>query len=92
MNELYDLIVVGAGPGGLAAATTADKLGLSTLVIDEQPEPGGQIYRSIERSLPENAHVLGKDYFAGKQLVESFRASGVTYMPNCTVWPLSLTK
>ena len=86
MNNLYDLVVVGAGPGGLAAAATADKLGLSTLVVDEQPEPGGQIYRSIERSLPENAHVLGEDYFAGKQVVESFRASGVTYLPNNSVW------
>ena len=86
MDKLYDLIIVGAGPGGLAAAVTADKLGLSALVVDEQPEPGGQIYRSIERSLPENAHVLGKDYFAGKQLVDEFRASGADYMPNNTVW------
>ncbi|WP_319761846.1 NAD(P)/FAD-dependent oxidoreductase [Maridesulfovibrio sp.] len=86
MDKLYDLIIVGAGPGGLAAAVTADKLGLSALLVDEQPEPGGQIYRSIERSLPENAHVLGKDYFAGKQLVDEFRASGADYMPNNTVW------
>ena len=86
MNKLYDMVIVGAGPGGLAAAVTADKLGLSTLVVDEQPEPGGQLYRSIERSLPENADTLGKDYLAGKQLVESFRASGVTYLPNNSVW------
>ena len=86
MDNIYDLVVVGAGPGGLAAAVTADKLGLSTLLADEQPEPGGQIYRAIERSLPENSHVLGKDYFAGKPLVESFRASGVTYLPNTSVW------
>ena len=86
MNKRYDLVIVGAGPGGLAAAVTADKLGLSTLVIDEQPEPGGQFYRSIERSLPENTDTLGKDYLAGKQLVESFRVSGVTYLPNNSVW------
>ena len=86
MNKCYDLVVVGAGPGGLTAAVTAGKLGLSTLVVDEQPEPGGQFYRSIERNLPENADTLGKDYLAGKQLVESFRASGVTYLPNNSVW------
>nr|WP_320192439.1 NAD(P)/FAD-dependent oxidoreductase [uncultured Desulfobacter sp.] len=86
MDKRYDLVIVGAGPGGLAAAVTADKLSLSTLVVDEQPEPGGQLYRSIERSLPENADTLGKDYLAGKQLVESFRASGVTYLPNNIVW------
>ena len=86
MNNRYDLVIVGAGPGGLAAAVTAGKLGLSTLVVDEQPEPGGQFYRSIERSLPENADTLGKEYLSGKQLVEAFRASGVTYLPNNSVW------
>lgn len=86
MDSIYDLVIVGAGPGGLAAAVTADQLGLSTLVVDEQPEPGGQIYRSIERSQPENASVLGKDYFAGQQLVEAFRATDAIYMPNNTVW------
>ena len=85
MDKIYDLIIIGAGPGGLAAAVTAQSLGLNALVVDEQPEPGGQIYRSMERSRAENADVLGKDYFAGKQLVESFRASGVAYMPNTTV-------
>ncbi|WP_321530519.1 (2Fe-2S)-binding protein [uncultured Desulfuromonas sp.] len=86
MAKHYDMIVIGAGPGGLAAAVTADKLGLSTLLVDEQPEPGGQIYRSMERSLPQNAHVLGKDYFAGKPLIESFRASSASYLPNTSVW------
>jgi len=86
MDKLYDMVVIGSGPGGLATAVTAGKLGLSTLVVDEQPEPGGQIYRSIERSLAENSKVLGKDYFAGKPLVDSFRASGVTYLPKTSVW------
>jgi len=86
MDKLYDMVIIGAGPGGLAAAVTADKLGLSTLLVDEQPEPGGQVYRSIERSRPENAQVLGKDYFAGKPLVKAFRASGTTYLPNNSVW------
>ncbi len=85
MDKIYDLIVIGAGPCGLAAAVTASNIGLDTLVVDEQPEPGGQIYRSMERSRPENTDTLGKDYFAGKPLVEMFRASTATYMPSTTV-------
>ncbi len=85
MDKIYDLIIIGSGPGGIAAAVTADNLGLKVLVVDEQPEPGGQIYRSMERSRTENAHVLGKEYFAGKPLIEAFRSSNVTYMPNTTV-------
>lgn len=85
MDKVYDLIIIGSGPAGVAAAVTASSLGVNTLVVDEQSEPGGQIYRAIERSRPENSHVLGKDYFAGKPLIEAFRASGVAYMPSTTV-------
>ncbi|MCQ1060875.1 FAD-dependent oxidoreductase [Photobacterium sp. ZSDE20] len=85
MDNTFDLIIIGAGPSGIAAAVTGSSLGLKILVVDEQPEPGGQIYRSMERSRPENIDILGKDYFAGKPLIEVFRASDVTYMPNTTV-------
>lgn len=37
----YDLIIVGAGPGGLAAAVYGASEGLSTMII-EQEAPGGQ--------------------------------------------------
>jgi thioredoxin reductase (NADPH) len=40
-QPLYDLIVVGAGPAGLAAAVYAASEGLRTLVVEEEA-PGGQ--------------------------------------------------
>ena len=43
----YDLAVVGAGPAGMAAAIESARLGLNVVVIDEQPHPGGQIYRQV---------------------------------------------
>ena len=39
-----ELLVVGAGPAGLAAATTAAQHGVATILLDEQAAPGGQIY------------------------------------------------
>src|SRR5215470_15706805 len=38
-----DLAIVGAGPTGLFAAYYAGFRGLSTVVIDALPEPGGQV-------------------------------------------------
>ena len=54
MAELHaDIIVVGAGPAGLAAAACAAESGKRVLVLDESPRPGGQIWRHRERrSLP----------------------------------------
>lgn len=38
---LYDVIVVGAGPAGLTAATNLSHRGLTALVLEKQPMPGG---------------------------------------------------
>src|SRR3712207_2445897 len=39
MTERYDLIVVGAGPGGSATAHYASRAGLKTLLLDRQEFP-----------------------------------------------------
>jgi NADPH-dependent 2,4-dienoyl-CoA reductase/sulfur reductase-like enzyme len=40
-----DVIVVGAGPAGIAAATAAARHGRSVLLLDDNPKAGGQIWR-----------------------------------------------
>lgn len=42
---MSDLIVVGGGPAGLAAATAASEAGASTLLVDENDRLGGQYFR-----------------------------------------------
>ena len=39
------VLVVGAGPAGIAAACAARESGQSVLVVDDNPSPGGQIWR-----------------------------------------------
>ena len=46
MTERFDILVVGAGPAGIAAAVTAAEVGLRVGLIDDNPAPGGQIWRS----------------------------------------------
>lgn len=84
----YDLIVVGAGPAGLSAATEAAAAGASVLVADENLTPGGQIYRAVTRNTPERQDFLGKDYWKGRAITEAFAASSVDYAAATTVWSL----
>jgi NADPH-dependent 2,4-dienoyl-CoA reductase/sulfur reductase-like enzyme len=82
----YDLAIVGAGPAGMAAAVEARALGLSVLVVDEQPAPGGQIFRAVEAAHRDAA--IGADYAAGLALVRRFRGCGAHYRPATTLWHL----
>jgi thioredoxin reductase/bacterioferritin-associated ferredoxin len=89
LRESYDVVVVGAGPAGLAAATVCARAGLSTVLFDEQPAPGGQIYRAVTRTPIKQDTVLGADYWAGGELAQQFHASGAHYVPGATVWNLA---
>ncbi len=47
MIDRFDLVVVGAGPGGIAAATVAAEAGMRVCLLDNNAAPGGQIWRGF---------------------------------------------
>ncbi|MGB7925929.1 MAG: FAD-dependent oxidoreductase [Pyrinomonadaceae bacterium] len=67
---MHDVIIIGAGPGGLSAALWCDELGLDTLVLEQNAEVGGQLlwtHNPIENYLG----VRAKD---GRELRDLFAA------------------
>jgi NADPH-dependent 2,4-dienoyl-CoA reductase/sulfur reductase-like enzyme len=84
--NLFDLVVVGAGPAGLSAAIEARESGLSVAVLDEQPASGGQIYRNVDASSPKLRAILGDDYVAGATLTKAFAQSGAQHIAGASVW------
>lgn len=85
----HDLIVVGAGPAGMAAAATAAGFGIRTALLDEQAQPGGQIYRNVTTASPAVAAILGADYQHGRQLAEAVATLPVDRMFGTTVWDIA---
>jgi NADPH-dependent 2,4-dienoyl-CoA reductase/sulfur reductase-like enzyme len=69
----------------MAAAIAARRHGLEVMVIDDQPGPGGQIWRSVEMSTRRD-DILGPSYVEGRAAAEAFRASGVIYQPGAQLW------
>jgi NADPH-dependent 2,4-dienoyl-CoA reductase/sulfur reductase-like enzyme len=93
-----EFAIIGGGPAGIAAATLAAGLGIDTVLLDEQPAPGGQVYRNIEavRNSAESPGksgglpgILGKSHEKGNALVEAFRQSGARYEPSSSVWQVT---
>jgi len=45
MSDAFHVVVVGAGPAGLAAACRVAECGAKVALVDDNPQPGGQIWR-----------------------------------------------
>ncbi len=89
MSADTDLIIIGAGPAGQAAAVEASSHGLSVMVLDEQSQPGGQIYRNITRNADNGSKlrdILGRDYMRGAALAREFAKAEIDYRPGASVW------
>jgi len=83
-----DVIVVGAGPAGMAAAAEAAEHGLSVTLVDEQPRPGGQIYRDVDRVAAKRGDILGADYTRGRTLTAGLRKPGIAHISGAVVWAI----
>src|SRR3954449_1014534 len=87
-REDYDVVVIGAGPAGLAAAATSAEAGLSTLLLDENIGPGGQVFRAIGSTPVTERDQLGAEYWVGADLVRALRAGNAEVIHRATVWSL----
>ena len=90
-NQHFQIVIVGAGPAGMAAALTTTNAGLETIVIDDQKDSGGQVYRNLLANQKASPSYLGQSYYDGAKLAQSFANCGATYRPNCTVWQITDT-
>ena len=82
-----EVVIVGAGPAGLAAALEASSLGAEVLLLDESISPGGQYFmqpgpaRRTDDALPAQIR-------SGRKLVRQVRDAGAEIWTNAQVWGL----
>ncbi len=83
------LVIIGGGPGGLSAAIAAAGVGVKVLIIDENLQPGGQIYRQLPTKFQAlEPGKLGSDYVDGRSLLNRVHelADAITIWNDAMVW------
>jgi NADPH-dependent 2,4-dienoyl-CoA reductase/sulfur reductase-like enzyme len=78
-----DIIIMGAGPAGLAAAVEARAHGASVLLLDEGAGPGGRVWQAIEQRPAKN-----RDDDLAQRVVRDFRGCGADARFGATVWAI----
>lgn len=79
-----DILVVGAGPAGLAAAIAARRAGAAVLVLDERDAAGGQYFKPLATS--HEAERPDAQFRAGDALRAEAAAADVAIATGATVW------
>lgn len=69
--EQYDIIIIGAGPGGLTAGIYAGRQGTRNLIIDRDLAGG------LGREVPEMENYPGFDNISGLELIEKIKAQAI---------------
>jgi len=81
-----DLLVLGGGPAGLAAAVAARRAGLDVVLVDERSKLGGQYYKQPSERFQLDEERLDAQYRSGRALVREAEQVGVTLLKGVRVW------
>ncbi len=93
--EEVDVVVIGAGAAGLAAAGEAARLGARVALLDDNRQPGGQYFRQPPAEFGAAANSRpDKDRARFEGLRAGIESPLISYRPGATVWdvpdPLTL--
>lgn len=80
------VLVIGAGPAGLAAAEAAARHGLDVVILDERPASGGQYFKPLAGSHRFTDGPTDAQFGKGAALIERVTARGVRIIRQATVW------
>lgn len=84
---MTDLLIIGAGPAGARAALRAKACGLSVLLVDENPDAGGQVWRPLPNTFSRRTDApASAEAQDGDALRRELRQAGIECRFGHKVW------
>lgn len=83
--ERPEVLVIGAGPGGLSAAIAARSAGAEVVLVDERAQPGGQYFKQVSVDSA-GAAAPDRQHREGAALIKTARRLGVEIRSGVTIW------
>ncbi|NPV70379.1 MAG: FAD-dependent oxidoreductase [Firmicutes bacterium] len=85
--KTYDVVVIGAGPAGLAASIEAARRGCGVLLVDSNLKPGGQLIKQIHKFFGSREHRAGtRGIDIARDLYREALDAGVTVWLDTSVY------
>jgi NADPH-dependent 2,4-dienoyl-CoA reductase/sulfur reductase-like enzyme len=86
-NLTPDVLVVGGGPAGMAAALAAAATGLEVVLADERAKLGGQYFKQPAGGFEATrGPALDPQFRAGSALIDQVAAAGIEVLPGTSIW------
>lgn len=83
--EKREILIIGAGPAGLAASIEAARTGAQVLLADENSVPGGQLFKQIHKFFGSSKHKAGiRGINIGREMLRQTKEAGVEVWLNTT--------
>lgn len=83
--EKREVLIIGAGPAGLAASVEIARAGAQVLLVDENATPGGQLFKQIHKFFGSSRHRAGvRGIDIGRMMLVQAKEAGVELWLNTT--------
>lgn len=81
-----EVVVVGAGPAGMAAAQAAAECGASVVIVDEYARAGGQYFKRAAPSFALGPAELSREHERGERSRHALENPAITHLSGAVCW------